>query len=276
MRFYRLKVGVFDAKCRALRGVRRVQKVFTRPVEPTYVFVLSPPYCGSTLMHQLLCTSPAVSPNNIFGTREGQALPEVRALIDYRKRWEPDYTYPWPKIKEIWTAHWAHHKPLLLDKSPPNLIRTQAIVQHFSPARFICVTRDPRAHVESLMRRNKIGPEEATRFSLMCLHHQKQNLETLPHIRLIRYEDLVADPEQAKHALLDFLPPLGTLDVRRSFNANSHASKLPIAITDLNEGKWGRIPGGQQTAIEAVFSDNVDVLRYFGYAATDSSTSTFP
>ena len=39
-----------------------------------FLFILSPPYCGSTLLTELISSSGSVSVNNPFGTKEGQKL----------------------------------------------------------------------------------------------------------------------------------------------------------------------------------------------------------
>ena len=60
----------------------------------------TPPYCGSTLLNQILSTSNNLSCNNPLGNREGMLLPEVRHIMLYN-RWDNDSFYPWEKIKNI-------------------------------------------------------------------------------------------------------------------------------------------------------------------------------
>ena len=51
---------------------------------PKFLFILSPPYCGSTMLNQLISSSNNVSCNNNLGTREGQLLPGV-SILCFRK-----------------------------------------------------------------------------------------------------------------------------------------------------------------------------------------------
>ena len=46
-----------------------------------YLFILSPPFCGSTLLNELISTSKNISCNNNIGTREGQTLPLVNDIM---------------------------------------------------------------------------------------------------------------------------------------------------------------------------------------------------
>ncbi|MEM1322328.1 MAG: sulfotransferase [Bacteroidota bacterium] len=248
-----------------MKYTRWLKRPFAKAVAPQYVFVLCPPYCGSTLMHEMLCSSPAVSANNLFGTREGQSLPEYRRLIDYRRRWEEGYAYPWPIIKKIWQQYWDHSKPLLLDKSPPNLIRTAALSQHFSPFYFIIMVRNPYVHCEGLMRRDKMSPQAAAALSLLCLRHQRHNLQQHPqNSLLIRYEDLTEHPQKAQRQLLEFLPQLKTIKVDQTFKAHNQQGK-PSKIKNMNAGKLERLQPGQLERINAILGREKNLLAYFNY-----------
>ena len=53
--------------------------------EHKFLFILSPPYCGSTLLNDIISTSKNVSSNNYLNTREGQTLPEVKQFMFKKK-----------------------------------------------------------------------------------------------------------------------------------------------------------------------------------------------
>ena len=53
---------------------------------------------------------------------------------------------------------------MLLEKSPPNIIRTADIVNHFDPVKFVIMVRNPYAHAEGLMRRNNWTATRAARW----------------------------------------------------------------------------------------------------------------
>ena len=63
---------------------------------------------------------------------EGQFLPEVR--VEMRAAaWEPHVDVDWARIKTVWDGYWDHTRPILVEKSPPNAGRAQAIAEHFAP-----------------------------------------------------------------------------------------------------------------------------------------------
>jgi hypothetical protein len=52
-----------------------LKNLFLAKKENQYLFILSPPFCGSTLLTEIISTSKNVSCNNNIGLREGQHLP---------------------------------------------------------------------------------------------------------------------------------------------------------------------------------------------------------
>ena len=214
-------------------------------------------------MHDILCTSPFVSPNNIFGTKEGQSLPEYRKLVDHNKRWQESYQLPWQDINNIWMKYWDHSKPLLLEKSPPNLIHAKAIAEFFYPLKFVLMVRNPYVHCEALMRRNKISSKEAAKWSLQCLKHQKQNLAGLNNTILVRYEDLVDQPAVTRRRLLEFIPNLEYLDLDRKFSA--HNRNGPVKIKNMNKGKIENIAAKDMQILKDTFTPEQALFELFDY-----------
>ena len=259
------RTALFDLRCHLLRFRRSARNAFTEERAHRYLFVLCPPYAGSSLMHELLCTSPNVSSTNLYGVREGLGLPEVRRLIDFRRRWETSYDYPWDSIQKIWLSYWDLSKPILMDKSPPNLVRSIAIEEHFPDSSFIVMTRDPTAHCECLIRRNGMTPKDAALFCVRLLREQRKNLERCQRVLRIRYEDLVGQPGDTVRKLLNFVPTLTHLDHDRLFSAHNSTGG-PLPITNLNPEKIQNLSARELRAINEVLENEHDVVSFFGYA----------
>ena len=62
---------------------------------PHYLFILSLPYCGSTILWRLIGTSPHAS----LLPKEGQMLAEVSHVMR-SDPWNPACTLPWEEIRE--------------------------------------------------------------------------------------------------------------------------------------------------------------------------------
>jgi len=124
----------------------KIKRIIKQKVDNKFLFILSPPYCGSTLLHQIISTSPNVSIYSKYGTREGQQLPIVKDIMVRETRWEIDVTYDWLAVKKEWMKYWDVTLPVLLEKSPPSIIRAKSLESFFSPSYFIILYRNPYAH----------------------------------------------------------------------------------------------------------------------------------
>lgn len=225
-----------------------------------YLFVLCPPYSGSTLLWKLLSTSANVSAL----PAEGQFLPELESLMR-EKPWDPAHTLPWPEIKRVWESYWNMDRPVLLEKSPPNLIRTQDILAHFHPVRFVVMVRNPYAQSEGLMRRNNWPVKRAANFSMMCLRTQLKNTRELDDTLVLTYESLVANPAQACRQLTEFMPELADMDHAASFEVHSIDGTLKRPITDLNTKKIAALPPDTLAAMNDIFMHHRDTIEAWGY-----------
>ena len=78
-----------------IRIIRFLKNLFFFSKYHKFVFILSPPYCGSTMLNQFISSSNNVSCNNNIGTREGQLLPGVAHFMFNERRWNEDEFYDW-------------------------------------------------------------------------------------------------------------------------------------------------------------------------------------
>jgi len=226
----------------------------------SYLFVLCPPYSGSTVLWKLLSTSGSVSAL----PAEGQFLPELKEIMRARP-WDAGYALPWPEIKRVWESYWDREKPVLLEKSPPNLIRTGDLLAHFEPVRFIVMVRNPYAQSEGLIRRNKWNIRKAANFSLMCLRRQRENARDLDNAMVLTYESLVQDPAGTCERLTAFVPELGELDITASFEVHSIDGTLNRPITDLNAKKIEALGPDTISTLNTFFAPQRETLEAWGY-----------
>jgi len=238
---------------------------FKKHYNHKYLFILSPPYCGSTLLNELISTSKYVSVNNPWGTREGQTLPTVRHIMfDHGNRWDDRLDYDWQFIKKEWRKYWDLHSPILLEKSPPSIIRAISIEENFDPAYFIVFHRNPYAHCESLMRRNKCDARTAAIFAMKCLSYQKENSVNLKTKVTLSYEELTENTSDTVEMILNFLPELIDIKHDQNFSAHNYLGKKMI-IENLNNDKIGKLTDVQIDDINDIFNDNLEILNYFNY-----------
>ncbi len=241
----------------------------------TFLFILSPPYCGSTLLNELISTSKAVSVNNPFGTREGQWLPSVRQIMfdNLDVRWKTDASFDWQYIKNEWLKYWDLSKPILLEKSPPNIARAVPIANTFSPAYFIIFHRNPYAHCESLIRRNEWDISSAAEFAIMCLNLQKENIIALNDNNTIQisYEFLTENTAEAVGSIQKVLPELLDIDFTKNFSAHNYLEEKKMKIRNLNEDKINKLSPIQISEINKVFTKHQATMDFFSYSLIEPS-----
>ena len=178
-----------------------LKNLFFAKKENQYLFILSPPFCGSTLLTEIISTSKNVSCNNNIGLREGQHLPNAHNLLFTEDRWDPNKEIDWNRIKKIWDKYWDKSKSILLEKSPPNICRANNIDKVFSNSKYICLIRNPYAQIQSNIRRYNTDIEEATEKYTSYLKFQRNNIETLENTLVISYEELADNPLKTKEKI---------------------------------------------------------------------------
>jgi len=244
---------------RYVRCINFLRKQIKGKANNKYLFVLSPQYSGSTLLTALLLTSENVSVNNKIGAREGQQLPVLNKLLfNNLKRWESTYEVNWNFVKKHWLKYWNVSKPILLEKSPPNLVRAKSIEQHFAPSYFIVLVRNPYSLCQSLIKRSNFTPQHAAQFTIKCLLLQKQNIETLNNVISISYEEMVDNTNGIVNKLKIFIPELGELQ-------KNATNKEFGAIVNMNNDKIKQLSTEEINIINKEFENNKEVIEFFGY-----------
>lgn len=226
----------------------------------TYLFVLSPPFCGSTVLWRLIRTSPNVAAFEA----EGQHLPSVRDIMR-PNRWDPTYAYPWADIRPKWEAVWDMNKPILLEKSPPHVLRAFSIQDAFPNATFVANMRNPYAFCEGYQRRTQKGMAMGAELWALCAEHQRRNVAELERVLFFSYEQFTEQPEQAAKQLLDFMPELGTLDPNASFAAHSVIGNESNKLQNMNAIKIELLTNEDVQEINSILQQHPDLMEHFGY-----------
>jgi len=230
----------------------------------TYFFILSPPYCGSTMLSEIISTSKNVSTNNVFGTREGQTLPTVRKTMFHDQRWNEQLDYDWSLIKKEWLKYWDLRKPILLEKSPSNIFRANSIEEEFKPNLFIIFHRNPYAQCESLIRRDKMQPKLAAELAVKCLKVQQKNIQHLKNTLHLSYESFTSNPEKAKEEIIKMLPELS--DIKLNIKLSSHNfSANNNELKNVNSQKISKMMPDEIQEINDVFKHHKALLSDFNY-----------
>lgn len=186
-----------------------------------WCFILGVNNSGTTLVHDLLARHPEIRtlPEEPVGTTEGQwftnALPRPRDYGVSRLFTERLDVFRWteeepasPAIRALhdWGFLYARRSGrVLLEKSPPNTVRSRWLQAHFRRPRFILVYRHPCAVAEGIRRREGHTLRAAARHWARANRALLDDRPRLERSTEVRYEDLCSDPAGTLRSLAEFL-----------------------------------------------------------------------
>ena len=193
---------------------------------------------GTSLLHELVREHPEVSGFGGTGVPEdeGQHLQSVYPAakvfggagnFGFDARSFMDENHPLVSMETAerlygeWARYWDTTRDVLVEKSPPNLVRTRFLQALFPNSDFIVILRHPIAVSYATIKWNKTRVESLLEHSLICYERFLHDLDYLNRVYVLRYEDFVANPTAFFADLLKFigLPPIPLAkDVRANLN----------------------------------------------------------
>ncbi len=191
-------------------------------LERRFAFVCGLHRSGTSLVTSLLAGHPLVSGFSGTGAieDEGQFLQTVLPLeIDFggvgRFGFDPrahmtedsHLNTEWNSSRLLaeWSQHWDLSRPLLIEKTPSNLLRMRLLDRLLSPSFFIVVTRHPVAAALATMKWT-----EGNLFSLLyhwvhCYRIARADAGRLKNVLWVSYESLVENPPATLGRIARFL-----------------------------------------------------------------------
>ncbi len=242
--------------------------------EPHFLFVLTLPYSGSTALAKVLASAHRVALLHQSG--EGQWLVPGLCADD---RWEPDKVVDWPSVRAVWfrrlqfIAALAGEIDLVIEKSPPNLVRLEQLAEVFPRHSMSWLNRNPYAAVASHLQRRHdpdhlSGEDRAAAVRHLATLWMARSA-VLREVRERRevagftYEALCADPGREIARLVDLHPALATVDIDAAVGVKDHA---PHPLRNHNERQIGLLAAADVDIIGEVLSSDPAVVESFGYA----------
>lgn len=98
-----------------------------------------------------------------------------------------------PDLFASWERLWAPDRPIRVEKSPPNLIRSRFLQAVFSDPRFVFIVRHPLAVARATQKWSYAKEEQLFRHWLQGHRVMMQDAPFIQRSCCVRYEDLIAD-----------------------------------------------------------------------------------
>lgn len=210
-----------------------------RAIREGLFFIVGPHRAGTTLLQAMLSSHSALTVppetgyfdqvwprRNMFGDlNQADLLERAGQFINSPRCSVSDLGVHWPDVSQSLTATPRGYDDLFVvlmalyagqrgkrragEKSPRHLFYISEIIELYPCARFVCLIRDPRAVVHSELA-TTWGSQSVSRITrrwCRVADAADRCVRTLPakKFRLVRYEDLVSDPEAQLRGICDFL-----------------------------------------------------------------------
>lgn len=241
--------------------------------QPHFLFIITPPYSGSTALSELLNTSHRTMILQPKG--EGQWL--VPGLCE-KDRWNSEKEVDYLSVKATWLSVYQQVKRLtqnvdvVIEKSPPNMMRIEQLSSQFRDYSFIANNRDPYANCASILYRNHDADNLSSdkRKEVLIGLAEKwitrsvkiQKLISSLDIPLLTYEEFCRNPSSVINIL-------NTPDgVSESINPNVSVKVKDYKIqpiTNQNERQLAKLTSDEIECISQFLTASIPLLEYFGY-----------
>ena len=241
--------------------------------EPHFLFILTPPYSGSTALAEILNTSHRTMLLEPRG--EGQRL--VPGLYE-KDRWQATKRVDCESVKSVWLHQFQYVHSLVrtvdvvVEKSPPNMMRIEQLAPVFQRYSLVVNNRDPYASSASELYRtfdvDTFSPSErgaalgkvAAKW-LMRTRRLRDLAQTFD-IPLVTYECFCAAPLEALRAMR---LPAGVLDTVETHATLTIKDYAPQSLSNQNARQIARLTREDIDAISRVVCQDASLLEFFGY-----------
>jgi hypothetical protein len=105
-----------------------------------------------------------------------------------------------------WSSHWDLSRPVLLEKSPPNLLKTRFLQALYPGSEFVVIVRHPiPVSIPTARWRGTRRYDRLFEHWLRCHELFAADREHLGRVHVLTYEELVRDPEAVLRGIFEFL-----------------------------------------------------------------------
>jgi hypothetical protein len=241
--------------------------------DPKFLFILTPSHSGSTVLIKYLNTSPYSMLLNSDG--EGQWLVPSLAEND---RWNPKKQIDWKTVKQTWLKKYHEINRLvgniqvILEKSPPNLVRFDRFKKHFPNSVFMVLNRDPYANCSSKFHRTQNSSNFSSEERLQSLRQLATDwvFKSSCLVRAIEaenllfftYEQFCEEPDICLKRVLEICPELEQINASVNVRVKDYPAQQ---LSNQNQRQIDLLHADEIQEISAILATKIELLQKFSY-----------
>lgn len=204
-----------------------------------FIFIGGLHRSGTSLVHEILRDHPKISgfQSTSVPEDEGQHLQSVYPSAEcfggpgrfgFDESSFMDDSHPLAsiinaeKLFDEWGCYWNMQCDYLIEKSPPNLVRTRFLQSMFENSIFIVIFRHPIALSYATKKWSKTSIHSLLEHSFLCYERFLADLPYLRRCFVLRYEDFISSPQETINQIYQLIG-IDTVLINR------------VAHTDVNE-----------------------------------------
>ena len=257
---------------------------YHRKIQPHFLFIITPPFTGSTALAQILNTSHRTMLLHPSG--EGQWIIPGLATLNREERWNPKRTMKYKSIRSVWLNKYQEIKRLVynvdvvIEKSPPNMIHIEKYMKVFKNNSLLANNRNPYAYCASILYRNynislmtreqRIKILQEIAFDWFRKSARVKKLTEKHRIPLLTYESICASPSSILSKLknMENLPAgvADTIDPNVPIKVKDYKTQK---LADQNERQLAKLKKKEIEILRNIFSKRNELLNFFGYSSED-------
>jgi hypothetical protein len=246
---------------------------FDQHHEPFFLFILTPPYSGSTALAEILNTSH----RTMLLTAKGEGQQLVRGLYE-KDRWQAAKPVDYESVKSVWLHQFQYVHSLVrtvdvvVEKSPPNMMRIEQLAPVFQRYSLVVNNRDPYASCASELYRTfdveKLSSSERraalARVAAKWLMRSRRlrELSQSFDVPLVTYEWFCESPAEA---LRTMRLPAGVLDTINPHATLTIKDYAPQPLSNQNDRQIARLTAEDLATVSRAMREDAPLLAFFGY-----------
>ncbi|VXD15161.1 sulfotransferase family protein [Planktothrix paucivesiculata] len=183
-----------------------------------------------------------------FGFNSGSFLNETSDLASSENA---------QKMFQEWSHYWDLQRPILLEKSPPNLLKTRFLQALFPNSFFIIILRHPIPVAYATKKWSHTQLYSLIKHWLVCYEQFERDRPYLKRLLVLKYEDLIENPQLILNQIYTFI---GVESVISNLN-------ICVGVNDRYFNWWK----DRQNLFKALYTDYIQVkfekrVNRFGYS----------